>query len=102
MNKQDAKKLAETITNEQLHQMFLNAQSNITDWEHASKINKGLSVGVAFNILTAGGFGRPIHNIAKTNMLREFGDYLDDAPTTKAKKEKENIKASHQPPIFIK
>lgn len=35
MNRSEAKSLAETATPEQIKQMFLNAQSNITDWKQS-------------------------------------------------------------------
>lgn len=80
MNRTTAKLLAETISLNEIKQMFLNAQSNIPDWTQASKINKGMSKGAAFNVLTAGmdkyESAEKIHHMAKTNMLREFGEHL--------------------------
>ena len=51
MNRIDARKIAETITNEQLQQMFETAKAKITDWTKVSSVNKGMTKGVSWNIL---------------------------------------------------
>ena len=51
MNRPDAKKIAQYITNEQLQKMFDNAKVGIKDWTKVSIVNKGLTKGVAWNIL---------------------------------------------------
>lgn len=77
MNKSDAKRIAETITNEQLNQMFINAKEKITDWTVRSSVNKGCTKGAAWNILGQGfDINHKHHIMAKINMIREFGDYL--------------------------
>lgn len=77
MNKNSAKKIAETITNEQLLEMFDTAKSFISDWSKISTINKGMTKGTAWNIL-ASDFNVKIYynTIIKTNMIREFGEFL--------------------------
>lgn len=52
MNKREAKRLAEEnyLTEEMVKQTLLNAQNGIMDWTKANKLNKGLSLGYAFNL----------------------------------------------------
>ena len=77
MNKKYAKCIAEFITNEDLAVMFVNAKNNITDWTQVSKINKGISKGVAWNILASDfDVEKTYNSIAKFNMVSEFGKYL--------------------------
>jgi hypothetical protein len=101
MNKKDARTVAETITNEQIQQMFDNAKENITDWTKVSSINKGITKGVAWNVL-AKDFdleGR-YHILAKTYMVREFGDHLPEELKPKKKPKKVTKKPTHHDPIF--
>lgn len=51
MNKNDARKIAETITNEEIQEMFNKAKIEIRDWTKVSNVNKGMTKGVAWNIL---------------------------------------------------
>ena len=83
MNRQEAKKLALTISIEDLKQMFLNAQEGIKDWNETSRVNKNITKGIAFNILSKCYDDEGVWRkesvgsiIAKTNMLREFGEWL--------------------------
>ena len=79
MNRNDAKKIAETITNEQLQKMFETAKVKITDWAKVSSVNKGITKGVSWNILAKDFDVNVTHHIlAKTNMVREFGEFLPD------------------------
>lgn len=41
MKKSDAKRIAETVTSDQLAAMFDRAKVGVTDWEAASTVNKG-------------------------------------------------------------
>lgn len=76
MNRADAKKLAETLTTDQLKDMFKRAKENISDWEQVSSVNKGMTIGATWNILAnCNAFDS---QLARTNMIREFGDYLDE------------------------
>ena len=107
MNKTTAKQLAEKVTNEDLRQMFLNAQKNIKDWNAMATVNKGLTKGTAFNILSKafpdGGFSeKNIAHIAKRNMIWEFGDYLPEhlKPINEPNR-KINHAPVHQEPNFL-
>ncbi len=98
MNKIQAKSIAETVTNEQLREMLLNAQSEIIDWKQASTVNIGMSKGIAFNVFTAGfDVNKPIHIMAKVNMIREFGEFLPGYEKPK-KNSKAAVMVSHQEP----
>jgi hypothetical protein len=98
MNRNDAKKIAQTITNEQLLEMFVQAEKNIKDWTKVSTVNKGMTKGTAWNILAKNfDVTHKYHNMAKVNMLREFGDFLHD--NLKIIKPKKNpITTVHQEP----
>lgn len=101
MNRKQAREIAKTITNEQLKEMFDNAESNIKDWEKTSIVNKSFTIGTAWNILTKG-FKIDSHNhiLAKTNMVREFGGFLPEQ-LKPIKKEKRKLPIPiHQDPIF--
>jgi len=100
MNRKTAKKIAEIITNKQIQIMFDNARANITDWTKVSSVNKGMTKGVGWNILAADfDTEANYHILAKTNMVREFGDYLPDELKPQ-KIEKKLIIPTHQKPIF--
>jgi len=104
MNRKDAKEIAETVSLEDLKQMFIKAQNSIKDWTQVSNVNLGLSKGVAFNILSKGidkhTSAKEIHIMGKTNMVREFGEYLPNYEK-KIKPKKTYPAPSHQEPIFI-
>lgn len=96
MNKNDARKIANTITNEQLQEMFNNAKAKIIDWTKVSSVNKGITKGVSWNIL-AKNFDINVnhHILAKTNMIREFAEFLPD----QIKPKKTNRQFSNKPPV---
>lgn len=100
MNRYVARKIAEKISNQELQEMFDLAKANITDWTKVSNINKGLTKGSAWNIL-AGAFKESDNNsiLAKTNMIREFGEFLPEQIKPK-KKVKPTIIPQHQEPKF--
>ncbi len=103
MKRNEAKKIAETVTNLELKEMFLNAQNDIKDWAKTSTVNKGMTKGTAFNILSKGmgnDLTKPIHILAKINMVREFGEYLPNYEK-KGKEKKELPKPVHQEPNFL-
>lgn len=104
MNKTDARKIAETITNEQLQAMFDNAKNGVKDWTEVSNVNKGITKGAGWNILAKNFDTDYTHHIlAKTNMVREFGEYLPaELKLNKIKyKNPKPIKLPvHQDPIF--
>ena len=104
MNKTTAKKIAETVTNDQIQEMFDNAKANITDWTEKSSVNNCMTKGTSWNILY-GAFknmrhGR-IRTLGLTNMIREFGDFIDgELVPNKKKSVKVEHKITHQEPIF--
>ena len=100
MNKNDAKKIAKTITNEQLQQMFKDAKTKITDWTKVSNVNKGLTKGASWNILAKDFDVTAKHHIlVKTNMVREFGEFLP-AKLKPQKKVRQFQPPTHQDPQF--
>ena len=103
MNRNDAKKIAVNITNEQLGDMLNAAKEGVTDWTKRSRINKGMTIGYSWNIL-AHDFDicRTYHNVIKTNMIWEFGDYLPNYLKPKKKEKRKLIKPAHQEPKFKK
>jgi hypothetical protein len=105
MNRHYARELAEKVTNEDLLQMFLNAQDQIKNWNVQSRVNRGMTKGAAFNILSyevssPDFLKTQIHILAKKNMIWEFGEYLPNY-SPKVKKEKPDIRIVHQEPKFI-
>lgn len=101
MNKADARRIAETVTPEQLESMFERAKVGITDWEQVSVVNPGMTKGTAWNILrgalTSSGARR---HLAVTNMVREFGDFLDESLKPANKVRGPAPTPYHQDPIF--
>jgi len=96
MNKKDARKIAETITNEELKEMFDCAKIGITDWTKVSNVNKGMTKGVSWNILAKDfDINKTHHILAKINMIREFGEFLPD----QIKPKRDSKKLSGNPPI---
>lgn len=98
MNRNEARKLAETVTDEEINQMFLNAQKSIKDWGAVSRVNKGCTKGTAFNILSKGGVCK--HILGRTNQIWEFGEFLPNYQKP-VKKSKQQVKPVHQEPNFI-
>ena len=79
MNKTLAKKIAKTISNEQLQEMFNTAKERIKDWTVVSSVNKGMTKGTGWNILAKNfNVDDTYHILAKTNMIREFGEFLSE------------------------
>jgi|GEM_PF-1330286 hypothetical protein len=106
MNKQEAKRLAEEnyLTEEMVKQTLLNAQNGIKDWTVASALNKGLSLGYAYNLYSKIDVANSKGTIIKYNFLVIFGDYLPaiyyENPIKEAKKQ--NIYVHHEEPNFLK
>ncbi|WP_339503938.1 hypothetical protein [Pseudomonas sp. RL_105y_Pfl2_101] len=103
MNKADAKRIAETITIDQLATMFERAKAGITNWEQVSAVNPGMTKGTAWNILSAAlkaGGGARVRQLAATNMVWEFGDFLDDSLKPTKKKRQPAAAPYHQQPNF--
>lgn len=96
MNRNEARKIAETITNEQLQAMFNTAKEMITDWTKVSDVNLGLTKGTSWNILAEDfDVNERYHIMEKTNMVREFGEFLP-----KELKPKKIFTPTHQAPRF--
>jgi hypothetical protein len=102
MKRSDVRKIAETITNEQLQQMFNEAKIKIKDWTKISNVNKGMTKGVAWNILAKDfNINLRYHILAKTNMIREFGEFLPNELKISHKKTYSiNPLPVHQEPIL--
>lgn len=108
MNRQDAKRISEIITIEDYKQMFLNAQNSIKDWEERAIVNKGMTKGAAFNILTLRGKVMTydeisdVHPLGRVNSIREFGKYLPPS-YQKEKQDKSKLPPNvhHEPPDFL-
>jgi hypothetical protein len=101
MNRTDAKKIAETISNQELFDMFEKAKVNVKDWTKKSNVNKGLTKGTSWNILGKDfNINFDYHILAKINMIREFGEYLPDNMKP-VKKKPINTTLYHQEPIFF-
>lgn len=101
MNRTDAKKIAKEITNEQILEMFNNAKIGVKDWKKVSVCNKGFTKGTAWNILAKDfDVDKQYHNLAKVNMIREFGDFLSDDIKPKKKITKKYDNLVHQEPKF--
>lgn len=104
MNKYEAKRLAETVTLEDLKSMFRNAQENITDWTRTSRVNKGATIGTTYNLLAF----EPnryasideVGLIARKNMIWEFGEYLPGYEKAVAKSKAGKNVPVHQAPVF--
>jgi len=75
MTRNEAKQIAETVKTEELKQMFINAKNGIKDWTKTSNVNKGLTKGTAFNILTKCEINCK-DKLITTNMIMEFGEWL--------------------------
>lgn len=101
MNKKDAKYIAEKVSNYQLFEMLEKAKIGITDWTVRSSVNKGMTKGLAWNILAYDfDINKQYSNIVKVNMIWEFGDFI--APELKPfKTKKEELREpTHQEPKF--
>src|ERR1017187_625021 len=98
MNRNEARRIAEIITDAQIEQMFFNAEHGIRDWEKVSAVNKGLTKGVSWNIFSKIPIPE-LRNLGKINAIHEFGDWLPvELQPVRVKKEKQ--KPTHQEPIF--
>jgi hypothetical protein len=106
MNKREATIIAETITNQEIAEMFIAAKNNISDWDAVSSVNPGMSKGTAWNILAANfDINYKYNPIAIKNMVWEFGDYLPNRlKPIKTPKEKIEVRAKQVPkfdnPLF--
>ncbi len=101
MNRSDAKKIAQNITNEQLQEMLNNAKVGVKDWTKVSNCNKGITKGVAWNILAKDfDINYNHHMLAKINMIREFGEFLPEKLKLEKRTRKKYDNLIHQDPQF--
>lgn len=100
MTRAEAKRLAEKASVADLKFMFVNAYAKIRDWSRPSRVNKGMTIGATFNVLSKCGIDRNTHMLAKVNMIREFGEYLPDYEPP-VKKSKTNNNLHHEEPNFL-
>ena len=103
MNRSDAKKIAEKITNEQLFDMLYSAKQNIKDWTERSCVNKSITIGTAWNIFTKDfDIQKSYHILSKINMIREFGEFLPEMlKIKKTSKDRFLNEPVHQEPDFV-
>lgn len=99
MTRNEAKKLAETVTDADIAQMFINAQNNIKDWTKVSRVNKGLTKGAGFNILSKCG-PNVKDKLITTNQIWEFGEWLPNYEK-EIIESKPKQKPSHQEPVKL-
>lgn len=76
MTKSEAKKLAQTIQTVDLQEMLKNAYGSVINWKRRSKVNISCTIGMTFNIFTAGKIDHNTMAHVKANMIYEFGEYL--------------------------
>lgn len=101
MDKTHAKTLSLRLDNYHLKQMLDTAKEEIKDWTVASKINKGLSKGTAWNILASEfDVNNYVSNLHKYNLIREYGEYLPEDLQPRKKQPKPEVVPVHQDPIF--
>ena len=100
MNKNDAKKIAEDISREQLADMFDRAKREVKDWRQVSNVNPCMTKGAAWNILYHGFVVGVNKRICVANMIREFGEYLPDELKPARKPKRAEIIPHHEEPIF--
>lgn len=105
MNRAYAEIIVDTITNEQIKEMVINAKNTITDWKKPSVVNLSATIGTTWNILTPFVFKEfSMLNMSrgwKVNLIREFGEYLpEDLKPKTHKSPNSEIELVHQEPIF--
>lgn len=101
MNKNDDRKIAESITNEQLQQMFETAKIKIKNWRKISNVNKRMTKGAIWNILAKDFYVNYNYDIIiKTNMILEFGEFLPNQLKPQKKSKQQNNTPFHQEPQF--
>lgn len=103
MTRNEARKIAEIITLDELKKMFSNAKDGIKNWEQRATVNIGMTKGTAFNILSLKKEYAnidEIHILGRTNMIREFGDFLPEHLKPEKKNKRVLPTPVHQEPNF--
>jgi phage terminase large subunit-like protein len=71
------RELVDQIGIKEIKRKCKNAKTNIKDWTKRSTCNKGFTKGAVWNILAKDfDINHEYHILAKTNMIREFGEFL--------------------------
>lgn len=100
MDKHEAISLASIVTMDDIKYMLISAQSNITDWHKPSVINVQCSIGYTWNILTKGfDVNTKIPELHITNLIWEFGEYLDASKFKKI--DPKELVHLHSDPVFL-
>lgn len=77
LNKKQVRAIADTVTNQQLFEMFNAAQKLIVDWTKVSRISANITKGTAWNMLAANFNVNQEYSISeKREMVLEFGEFL--------------------------
>ena len=102
LTKKYCRELSKTITNVDLMWILVRARYEVTDWEKASRSNKGLSRGVNWNLFCKDfDVDEDYPPIRKYRILEEFGEYVPPSlrpePIVKV-----NPNVTHQLPDFSK
>lgn len=102
MTKKECTQVSINITKEQIILMLNNAKKEVVDWTKPSSLNKGMTIGTSWNILTSGILDNyDIPTIIIVKLLREFGDYLpNELKMNNNKKINKIIDLVHQEPNF--
>ena len=105
MNRNLAKKLAAVVTTKDLYEMLNRARLSLTedDWKKTSILNKSMSKGTTWNILTKNfNLNKRYDTIIKFNLIREFGEFLSAELKDKFKKKSKPLLLTvhHQDPTF--
>ena len=101
MNRREAKKIAENITSKELQDMLNLARDKIIDWTEVSSVNKSMSKGAVWNVLTKEFDVKKEYSfLVITNMVWEFGEFLSDALKPPKRRAKERPTLFHQAPVF--
>ena len=101
MVRHEARKIAEKITNQQIQDMLERAKNETLDWTKQAIGNKSFTKATAWNFLGRGFDVDADHHILyKTNIIREFGEFLPDELKPQKKKKPPPDDLIHQQPIF--
>lgn len=101
MNRANAKRIAETVTREELADMFARARMVITDWTKACPVNPAVSIGWTWNLMwPLFKKGERLSDPVIKNMVWAFGDYLDESLKPEKKTRRTLPVPHHQAPIF--
>lgn len=83
MKREYARQLAETSTTKEMQEMFFRARTGVKNWMARASVNKSMTIGYAFNLLSADiedapedkDWSTPGNALAGQNMILEFGEF---------------------------